>query len=132
MLIKSKRAAEFTSFFFIRPRLFRCRSALAPFFVACAILSAGCATQAIQQGAEFATAGANYSAAVIGFIDVYLTTRIDVNSRRAPEDRLTSLDAQLGSELPAKLTRQDTVEFITAAAASAIDIVTDIVSVIGG
>jgi hypothetical protein len=64
---------------------------------------AGCATQGIEQGTAVAKAGTEYSDALVGFLDVYLKTRIDVNSKRALEVRSAKVEAGLAGELPQTL-----------------------------
>ena len=75
--------------------------------LACTALMAGCATQTIQQAATFAKAGIDYGQTVGAFLDVYLVTRIDTNSKRLLDVRATKIDAQLAAELPATLDEFD-------------------------
>jgi len=80
------------------------RSYLAISFMA---MSTGCATQGIQQATTFAKAGTDYGDAVIEFLDVYLVTRIDTNSKSLLVTRKVKLEAQLGAELPQELEKFD-------------------------
>jgi hypothetical protein len=80
----------------------RCSRALGA-ALACVALLAGCATQTIQQASTFAKAGIDYGTTVGAFLDVYVVTRIDTNSRRLLDVRASKIDAQLAAELPATL-----------------------------
>ncbi len=84
-------------------RHFRCALTLA----ASVLLLCGCATQTIQQAATFGKAGVDYTDAVGDFLDVYLVTRIDANSRLALDARTLKIDAQLVGELPTTITEYD-------------------------
>jgi hypothetical protein len=70
--------------------------------VALALLS-GCATQTLQQATTFAKAGSDYTDAVADFLDVYVVTRVDVNSRNALEIRTLKLGEKMNDELPKTL-----------------------------
>jgi hypothetical protein len=68
-----------------------------------AVLAAGCATPALRQSTDFAKAGTDYCDSVGAFLDVYLVTRVDTNSKRALAVRDEKLGAELAAELPATL-----------------------------
>lgn len=76
-------------------------------FIVSLFALAGCATQGIQQGTAFAKAGTDYSDAIGSFLDVYLNTRIDVNSKEALDARTEKIGAQLAKELPETLSDFD-------------------------
>jgi hypothetical protein len=75
--------------------------------IACLWLLAACATQTIQQSTAFGKAGIDYTDAVGDFLDVYVVTRIDVNSRLALDARAEKVSAQLSSELVSTIADYD-------------------------
>lgn len=91
--------------------MYRCGRFVA--VLACVAILGGCAGPTIQQAATFAKAGTDYTEAVGGFLDVYLTTRIDVNSLAALDVRSEKLGAQLAAELPSTLDAFDKRALVT-------------------
>ncbi len=83
----------------------RCERLVA--IIACVAIVGACAGPTIQQAATFGKAGTDYTEAVGGLLDVYLTTRVDANSLAALDVRAEKLGAQLAAELPSTIDEFD-------------------------
>lgn len=79
---------------------------------ACAALAYGCAgTPALQSSGAFASAGVEYADTVVDFIDAYLVSRVDTNSKDLVRVRQQLVDTSLRAELPGRLDAFDAEAF---------------------